>query len=136
MHSVADLTTHARVTTGDIPPHLVVCCYPRTFSLILTFSLGCIFDDRSLQAICLRESIILSLYSASLAPSPVPDLGLKGGRYNVENKMAADIYELDLKTWIWVKLESHPEDETPPARYFHSADACEHPPYHRSKLHH
>lgn len=38
--------------------------------------------------------------------------------------MIADLYVFDLETFGWEKIIPHPDDELPPARYFHSADAC------------
>lgn len=39
MHSVSDLTTSARKTTGDVPPKLVVRPHPSLSALTLTLTL-------------------------------------------------------------------------------------------------
>lgn len=41
--------------------------------------------------------------------------------------MVADMYEFDLQTYIWTKIEPNPDEEVPGPRYFHSADACKLP---------
>lgn len=49
----------------------------------------------------------------------------QGGRLVTERRMVSDIYEFDMHTFNWEKITPFPEDDTPDARYFHSADACE-----------
>ena len=41
--------------------------------------------------------------------------------------MVSDIYMFDLETFKWERIAQSPEDETPQARYFHSADTCVYP---------
>jgi hypothetical protein len=41
----------------------------------------------------------------------------------MERKMVSDLYSFDLETFYWERIEPHPEDDIPNARYFHSADA-------------
>lgn len=48
----------------------------------------------------------------------------KGGRLVAERRMVADLYVFDLESSVWEKIPSHPEDDIPRARYFHSADTC------------
>ncbi|KZT43766.1 galactose oxidase [Sistotremastrum suecicum HHB10207 ss-3] len=83
MHSVSDLTTFARRTTGDVPPRIVGA----------------------------STTVVRS------------KLYLFGGRLPTERRMVSELYELDLETFVWKKLEiSNPQD-APAPRYFHSTDA-------------
>jgi hypothetical protein len=41
-----------------------------------------------------------------------------------ERKMVSDLYVFDLELFNWEKVEPHPGDDLPSARYFHSADSC------------
>ncbi|CAG8584491.1 8279_t:CDS:2 [Paraglomus occultum] len=49
------------------------------------------------------------------------ELYLFAGRLVSSRRMTNDLYVLDLTTFVWRKIESK-EDETPKARYFHSAN--------------
>ena len=44
-----------------------------------------------------------------------------------EGRMVSDLYVLDLTTLNWDRIYVRPEDDIPPPRYFHSADACQSP---------
>lgn len=48
---------------------------------------------------------------------------LFGGIQFAERHISSDLYRLDLETLSWKKLASHPNDDVPCPRYFHSADA-------------
>ncbi|KAG8780878.1 hypothetical protein FRC15_009199 [Serendipita sp. 397] len=48
---------------------------------------------------------------------------LFGGRLVSLRKMVSDMYEFDLQTYIWRKIEPSSDEEVPGPRYFHSADA-------------
>ncbi|CCM05802.1 uncharacterized protein FIBRA_08036 [Fibroporia radiculosa] len=47
---------------------------------------------------------------------------LYGGCLAFERRMVSDIYTFDFETFVWERLNQHPEDDVPTARYFHSAN--------------
>lgn len=122
MHSVSDLTTSARKTTGDVPPKLVVrppCpALPLHTDADADSHPGRIDDRRRRQDVPLRASL------SSLSWLPLLMLA-QGGRLVTERRMVADLYEFDLATFVWARVPPHPDDAVPGARYFHSTDACE-----------
>ncbi|TFK52488.1 regulatory protein ral2 [Heliocybe sulcata] len=83
MHSISDLTTFCRKTTGDVPPKLVGASTTVVGSKMYLF----------------------------------------GGRLVTERRMVSDLYAFDLESFVWERILPFPDDEMPPARYFHSADA-------------
>jgi leucine-zipper-like transcriptional regulator 1 len=124
MHSVSDLTTFSRKTSGDVPPKLVVRIITlravsfRPFLFCLTGRV----DHRSG-----RQS--LPLCESSFPPSPhfvVRSYStFQGGRLVTERRMVTDMYVFDLKTLVWERVVAPSDDCTPAQRYFHSADSCE-----------
>ncbi|EIW80993.1 galactose oxidase [Coniophora puteana RWD-64-598 SS2] len=82
MHSISDLTTFCRKTTGDVPPKLVGASTTVTGSKVFLF----------------------------------------GGRLVTERRMVSDLFVFDLETFVWERIQPHPEDDEPEARYFHSTE--------------
>ncbi|KAG7440816.1 galactose oxidase [Guyanagaster necrorhizus] len=83
LHSIYDLTTSCRKTTGNVPAKLVGASTTVVGSKMYLF----------------------------------------GGRQVSERRMVSDLYVFDLKTLEWEKIPSHPEDDVPRPRYFHSSDS-------------
>ena len=120
LHSIYDLTTFCRKTSGDVPAKLVVC------SVILS---TCI----QIHHFCLQgasTTVIGSkmyLFVSISLLSSVLDYNLaytQGGRLVTERKMVSDLYMFDLETFQWERIPASPQDDVPRARYFHSTDAC------------
>jgi hypothetical protein len=123
MHSVSDLTTFSRKTSGEVPPKLVVRTIPSqsTFGLFTFYHLQgastTVVGDK--VYLYVRVSPIYALLLSYLAFIP------QGGRLVTERRMVTDMYVFDLKTLIWEKIVAPTDDSTPAQRYFHSADSCE-----------
>lgn len=49
--------------------------------------------------------------------------------------MVSELYTFDLESFVWEKLPTSPDGETPRARYFHSADSCKLIPPHIAHVH-
>ena len=120
LHSIYDLTTFCRKTSGDVPAKLVVC------SVILS---TCIqihhFCSQGASTTVIGSKMYLFVSISFL--SSVPDYNLtysQGGRLVTERKMVSDLYMFDLETFRWERMPAFPEDDVPRARYFHSTDAC------------
>ncbi|PPQ66252.1 hypothetical protein CVT24_007270 [Panaeolus cyanescens] len=82
LHSIYDLTTYCRKTTGDVPAKLVGASTTVIGSKMYLF----------------------------------------GGRLVTERRMVSDLYVFDLEKFIWEHIPTHPDDDVPQARYFHSTD--------------
>lgn len=119
MHSISDLTTYCRKTSGDVPAKLVVS--PSHFLLpLLTHFTGCIHHRRRFENVSFCETQILpSPFSLLIVP--------QGGRLVTERRMVSDLYIFDLDTFTWEKTTPFPEDDVPEPRYFHSAETCRYP---------
>ncbi|KAJ7215598.1 hypothetical protein GGX14DRAFT_696507 [Mycena pura] len=96
LHSIYDLTTFCRNTTGNVPAKLVVrshSSYPLSFHILPE----CIHNGGGFQ-------------------------DLFRGRLVSERRMVSDLYVFDLETYHWEMIPPFPEDDVPRARYFHSID--------------
>ena len=122
MHSVSDLTTFSRKTSGEVPPKLVVRIIPpQSTYLLFTF-----YHPQGASTTVVGDKVYLYVRMPLIYVLPsylvfVP----QGGRLVTERRMVTDMYVFDLKTLIWEKIVAPTDDSTPAQRYFHSADSCE-----------
>ena len=124
MHSVSDLTTFSRKTSGDVPPKLVVRIIAFHAVFLLPFRL-CFtgrIDHRGG-----RQGLPLCMPSCLSFPQLQAYSTYQGGRLVTERRMVTDMYVFDLKTLVWERVVAPSDDCTPAQRYFHSADSCEYP---------
>ena len=123
MHSISDLTTFCRKTTGDVPAKLVVCACMCVMSTQdhRGFFAGRLDHRRGLKNVSLRMFSLVSPATCRCNSTR----GLQGGRLVTERRMVADLYVFDLEAFLWQKIIPNSDDDVPKARYFHSADACE-----------
>ncbi|KAG6903254.1 hypothetical protein C0995_000149 [Termitomyces sp. Mi166 len=99
MHSINDLTTFCRKTTGDVPEKLV---------------------GASTTVVGSKMYLFVSFSTVSYILLATDDA--QGGRLVTERKMVSDLYVFDMETYNWEKIPISPDDDIPRARYFHSAD--------------
>ena len=119
LHSIYDLTTFCRKTSGDVPAKLVVC------SVILsTFTQVHHFYSQGASTTVIGSKMYLFVSIAFLSSILNSNLPTQGGRLVTERKMVSDLYMFDLETFRWERMPASPEDDIPRARYFHSTDAC------------
>ena len=120
LHSIYDLTTYCRKTSGDVPAKLVVC------SVILSICNQILhFCSQGASTTVIGSKMYLFVSISFL--SSVLDYKLtytQGGRLVTERKMVSDLYMFDLETFRWERIPASPQDDVPRARYFHSTDAC------------
>ena len=120
LHSIYDLTTYCRKTSGDVPAKLVVC------SVILSICNHILhFCSQGASTTVIGSKMYLFVSISFL--SSVLDYKLtytQGGRLVTERKMVSDLYMFDLETFRWERIPASPQDDVPRARYFHSTDAC------------
>ncbi|KIK93728.1 hypothetical protein PAXRUDRAFT_495839 [Paxillus rubicundulus Ve08.2h10] len=100
MHSISDLTTFCRKTSGDVPAKLV---------------------GASTTVVASKMYLFVSQMSLIIS-TPYHFGTLQGGRLVTERHMVSDLYVFDLETFVWEKLTPFPEDDVPEPRYFHSAE--------------
>lgn len=121
LHSIYDLTTFCRKTTGDVPAKLVVCSLITLNICIQIYH--CCLQGASTTVIGSK----MYLFVSTPFPSSILDFKLterQGGRLVTERRMVSDLYVFDLDTFRWERLPASPQDDVPRARYFHSTDAC------------
>jgi hypothetical protein len=58
------------------------------------------------------------------------DNPIKGGRLVTEPEVLSELFVCDLQTFKWERIRFASTDYVPPARSFHSADACKSSPFH------
>lgn len=58
MHSISDLTTFCRKTTGDVPPKLVVCIHSLSSFTVRHLFVGRVYHSRRIEDVSLRALLV------------------------------------------------------------------------------